>query len=80
MKIKILGPGCARCNRVEQVARQAAAKAGLRANFVHVTDWASIMAYPIMGTPGLVINEELKCAGRIPQTEEVVAWMEQTKA
>ena len=79
MEVKILGPGCARCKRVEQVAREAAAEAGIQANFVHVTDMASILAYQITSTPGLVVNEKLVSSGRIPQKEEIEAWLKDAK-
>jgi small redox-active disulfide protein 2 len=75
MYIKILGPGCANCHRVEAVAREAVAQMGAEATFEKVEDFNQIMQYPIMFTPGLVINEELVCAGRIPRRAEVVNWV-----
>jgi small redox-active disulfide protein 2 len=76
MEIKILGTGCPKCKRLEQVAREAAAKAGVDASFTKVTSIQEIMTYPIVGTPGLVIDGEVKSSGRIPQLEEVVAWIQ----
>ena len=78
--IKILGIGCPKCKRLEQVARDAAAKAGVDATFAKVTDIRQIMAYPIVGSPGLVINGEVKSSGHIPQVEQVVAWMKEAVA
>ncbi|MHB0857852.1 MAG: thioredoxin family protein [Anaerolineae bacterium] len=75
MEIKILGTGCPKCKRLEQLAHEAVAEAGVEAHIVHVTDMDGIMAYPIMSTPGLVINEELKSSGRLPRKEEIVAWL-----
>jgi small redox-active disulfide protein 2 len=75
MEIKILGSGCPKCKRLEQIAREAVAEAGVEAAIIHVTDISAIMAYPIMSTPGLVINETLKCSGRLPRKEEVIAWL-----
>lgn len=75
MEIKILGPGCARCKRLEGLAREAAAEAGVEAQFTKVTDMAAITSYPILGTPGLVINEEVKSSGQIPRKEEILAWI-----
>lgn len=75
MEIKILGPGCARCKRLEQLSREAATEAGVDAQFTKVTDMAAIMSYPILGTPGLVINEEVKASGHIPRKEEILAWI-----
>jgi hypothetical protein len=80
LSIKVLGPGCANCQRVEQqavAALEALAEEDptLEATVQHVTDHEDIMKYPIMYTPGLVINEQLVCAGRIPAVNEVVGWM-----
>jgi small redox-active disulfide protein 2 len=75
LTIKILGPGCDNCKKVEMVARQAAASMGMTASFVKVTDWADIKKYPILSTPGLVIDEKLVCGGRIPSEAEVSTWL-----
>lgn len=73
--VKVLGSGCANCKKVEQVARQALEALDVDASIVKVTDYAKIMQYPIMATPGLVINEKLVCAGRIPSQAEVTTWL-----
>jgi small redox-active disulfide protein 2 len=73
--IKVLGSGCENCKKVENLARQAVATMGLQADFIKVTDWAEIKKYPILSTPGLVVNEKLVCAGRIPSTAEVTTWL-----
>lgn len=73
--VKVLGSGCANCKKVEQVARQALEALDVEASIVKVTDYAKIMQYPIMATPGLVINEQLVCAGRIPSETEVKTWL-----
>ena len=80
LSIKVLGSGCANCQRVEQQAvealeAQAEEDASLEATIQHVTDHEEIMQYPILATPGLVVNEKLVCAGRIPQVDEVLGWM-----
>lgn len=59
MKIKVLGPSCANCKRVEQIARREVEKLGLTAEFEKVTDYGQIMAYGVMSTPGLVIDEKV---------------------
>jgi len=65
---------------VEEIARAAVLDLGAEAEFEKVTNFDEIMKYPIMATPGLVINEELICAGRIPSVEEVVSWVKKALA
>ncbi|GAB4406768.1 MAG: thioredoxin family protein [Anaerolineales bacterium] len=79
MEIKVLGTGCPNCLRLERVAREAAQEAGVQAEFVKVTDIAEIMTYPILGTPGLVINGRVKSSGRIPRKEEIIAWLKEAE-
>ena len=75
MLIKILGSGCAKCQRLEQLTREAAAELGIDAEFDHVREMDKIIAYPIMMTPALVIDEEVKVSGRIPSKEEISRWL-----
>jgi len=75
LTVKILGSGCANCKNVEAVARRAIADLSLEAEVIKVTDFKDIMAYNIMSTPGLVINEKLVCAGRVPSQAEVTTFM-----
>jgi len=75
MEIKILGKGCPKCKRVEEVAREAAGEAGVEATFVKVKEMDEIMAYDVTSTPALVINEEVKSSGRIPRKEEIAEWI-----
>ena len=75
MLIKILGTGCAKCNRLEQLTREAAAELGIAADFEHVIQMEQIMAYPIMTTPALVVDEQVKCSGRIPRKDELRSWL-----
>jgi small redox-active disulfide protein 2 len=69
--VKILGPGCANCKKLEAVAREAASRANIPAEFVKVTELKDIMAYDLLSTPGLVVNEKVVSSGRIPTVAEV---------
>jgi small redox-active disulfide protein 2 len=71
MNIKILGTGCAKCNQLENVTKEVLKEMGLDIQIDHVKDIQKIMQYPILTTPGLVINEELVLAGRVPSKAEV---------
>lgn len=75
MLIKILGSGCAKCQRLEQLTREAAAELGIDAQFDHVREMDKIMAYPIMTTPALVIDEAVKVSGRMPSKDEIASWL-----
>lgn len=75
VSVKILGSGCANCRKLEAVAREAATIAGREANFVKVTDMKEILAYDLLSTPALVINEKVVCSGRIPTVAEVQGWL-----
>jgi small redox-active disulfide protein 2 len=75
MRIKILGPGCAKCHRLEQLTREVVAELGLDADFENVTQIEQIMAYPILTTPGLVVDEVVKASGRIPSKDEIRGWL-----
>ncbi|MFC2044928.1 thioredoxin family protein [Chloroflexota bacterium] len=78
MKIKVLGPGCARCHQLEQTTREVIKELGIDAEIEDVKDVKKIMEYPILITPGLVINEKLVCSGRVPSKSEVTTFI--TKA
>jgi small redox-active disulfide protein 2 len=75
LNIKILGGGCANCKQLEALTHAAVNSLGLQAEFTKVTDPNEIMKYPILATPGLVVNEHLVSAGRIPNQIEIEEWL-----
>jgi len=76
MEIKILGGGCAKCERLEAVTREVVEEQGIEANFSKVKTMPEIMAYDVMVTPALVINEQVMSSGRIPDKDEIRRWVE----
>jgi small redox-active disulfide protein 2 len=76
--IKVLGSGCANCKKVEEIAHQAVSALSVEAEIIKVTQYNEIMAYDILTTPGLVINEKVVCSGRIPSQAEVITWLANT--
>jgi small redox-active disulfide protein 2 len=75
ISIKVLGPGCNNCKMVETNTRAALENLGIQAAIEKVTDYPEIRKWNILSTPGLVINEKVVCASRIPEVDEITAWL-----
>ncbi|MDI6742313.1 MAG: thioredoxin family protein [Smithella sp.] len=75
MKIEILGVGCAKCHKLEEMVRAVATKEGINADISKVEDFKKIMAYGVMTTPALVIDGEVKVAGKIPSEDQIKGWL-----
>ncbi len=75
MDIKVLGGGCANCKRLEKIVRDVVTEMGVDATISKVTDFRDIMAYDILTTPGLVIDEKVVCSGRVPSKSDVTVWV-----
>jgi small redox-active disulfide protein 2 len=71
MDIKVLGPGCANCVRLEANAREALTDLGLTGTIEKVTDFPTIIGYGIMSTPGLVVDGVVVSAGRVPSVDDI---------
>ena len=71
MKIHVLGPGCAKCTQLAETATTAAKELGIEIELEKVTDFNKIMSFGVMMTPGLVVDGEVKCIGRVPSLAEV---------
>lgn len=79
MKIKVLGTGCQKCKKLYSEAEKAITASGVKADLEKIEKIEEIIKYGVMATPGLVIDEEVKASGRIPQSSEIVEWIK-TKA
>ena len=75
LTIKVLGSGCANCKKLEAIAHQVVEQMGIQAEVIKVTEYPDIMAYNIMSTPGLVVNEKVVSSGRIPSVAEVTGFL-----
>jgi small redox-active disulfide protein 2 len=76
MDIKVLGPGCAKCEMTKKNVEEAVAEAGVDADVEKVTDLMEISKYGVFGTPAVVIDGEVKSVGKVPPTEEIKTWLD----
>ena len=77
MDVKVLGTGCAKCKKLYEQAERGIAESGVAVNLVKIEKIDEIMAYAVMMTPALVIDEQVKSTGRIPSTSEIAAWVKE---
>ena len=75
MNIKVLGPGCPKCQHTEKVFKEALAEKGISAVVEKVTDLREIAKYGVFGTPAVVIDGQVKSAGKVPKKEDVLSWL-----
>jgi len=75
MDIKVLGPGCSKCQQTEKIVREALAEAGVNASVEKVTDIRKIAEYGVFGTPAVVIDGDVKSVGKIPSKDHVKQWI-----
>jgi len=75
VEIKVLGPGCARCELTAKNVKAAVAEAGLDAQVEKVTDLMEISRYGVFGTPAVVVDGEVKSVGKVPTAEEIKKWL-----
>ena len=73
--VKVLGPGCMKCNKLYEMVGKAVETAGVEAQLEKVQKLDQIMSYGVMLTPALVVDGEVKISGRLPREEEIVAWL-----
>ena len=77
--VKILGSGCANCNRLEEATKEALEKLGMDESIDHVTDFAQIAAYGVMTTPALVVDGKVVSYGKVLKTDEVVKILQKVR-
>ncbi len=76
MEIKVLGPGCPKCQQTDKLVRDVVAEAGVEADVEKVTDMMKIAGYGVFGTPAVVVDGEVKSVGKIPSKEDVKSWLQ----
>ena len=76
MNIKILGSGCPRCKQTETNVREVLIEKGIEATIEKVTGTLEIARYGVFGTPAVIVDDEVKCVGKIPEKEEIGAWFQ----
>jgi len=77
MEIKVLGTGCVRCNTTEQIVREAVARTGIEAKVIKVSDRMEIAKAGVNITPAVMIGEEIKFMGQVPEIEDVMDYLKQ---
>ena len=80
MKVKVLGTGCPKCRKLYAEAEKAIASSGVKAELEKIEKIEEIIKYGVMATPGLVIENEVKASGRIPQSTEIASWIKAAAA
>jgi small redox-active disulfide protein 2 len=75
MEIKVLGPGCAKCNKTEKLVKEVIKETGVDATVEKVTDMMQIASYGIFSTPSVIIDGEVKCSGKVPKVKDIKSWM-----
>ena len=75
MEIKVLGPGCAKCNKTEKLIQEVVKETGVAATVEKVTDMMAIASHGVFGTPSVIIDNDLKCSGKVPKKKDIKAWL-----
>lgn len=75
MHIKICGPGCKKCAEAEKIVKETLAESGIAAQVEKVTDFQAIASMGVFATPAVVVDGQIKCVGKVPNKNEVLAWL-----
>ncbi len=76
MDIKVLGPGCPKCQETEKLVKDALQESGVEANVEKVTGTMDIAKYGVFGTPAVVVDGEVKVVGKVPSKEDIKSWLQ----
>ena len=80
MEIKVLGPGCSKCKKTEELIREAVAESGVEARVVKVTDMLDIARHGVFGTPAVIVDGKVKSVGKVPDKKDLLSWIEEAAA
>lgn len=75
MHIKVLGPGCANCNKTEKLISEALAESGVAGTLEKVTDFKEIAGMGVFSTPAVIIDDQIQCVGKVPSKKEIMTWL-----
>jgi len=75
MEIKVLGPGCPKCQKTEDIVKEAVSESGLSVTVEKVTDTMEIAGYGVFGTPAVVVDGEVKSVGKVPKKDDIKKWL-----
>jgi small redox-active disulfide protein 2 len=75
MEIKVLGPGCAKCKKTEKLIQEVIKETNSDARVEKVTDMMQIASYGVFSTPSVIVDNEVKCTGKVPKKDDVKAWL-----
>jgi small redox-active disulfide protein 2 len=75
MDIKVLGPGCPKCQQTEKIVKEAVAESGVSATVEKIKDTLKIAEYGVFGTPAVVVDGDVKSVGKIPSKDDVKKWI-----
>ena len=77
MEIKVLGPGCTKCNKTEKLIQEVIKETKSDACVEKVTDMMQIASYGVFSTPSVIVDNEVKCTGKVPKKDDIKAWLGQ---
>jgi small redox-active disulfide protein 2 len=77
MEIKVLGPGCPKCDQTARHVKDAVAEAGVDATIIKVTDFMEIATYGVFGTPAVIVDGNVKSVGKVPSVDDIKKWLKE---